>query len=339
MGLIDLDGIPDANDIVTFRRGSGATYTVTFPGVGTGTTPVDYVSDRLLVGSNTTSFAEAQFNPAPSTYTAENATTAESGRAIIIGVLGGDRAAVLNTWLATFSGAAATIGDAAGSNGTLNVDAGTFSISGSTTLDDELIIGNHGTGAFNVNNGAAVTLTGADGDTVLGKYALSSGTATVSGSGSTWRMGDKLTIGSGGGGALSVAGGGHVASDWGYIGYDAGSSGTATVDGIGSAWVVDLAVDVGETGIGTMNITAGGHVNSTSGVIGYRAGSGGTASIAGSGSSWDAGLGGLYVGYQGVGALKCDDGWTREQWPRLHRLRSRFKRHGYRRWQQLNMDQ
>ena len=53
---------------------------------------------------------------------------------------------MLNTRLATFSGAAATIGDAAGSNGTLNVNAGTFSISGSTTLDDELIIGNHGTG-------------------------------------------------------------------------------------------------------------------------------------------------------------------------------------------------
>ena len=57
-GLIDFDGVPDANDILTFRRGSSTTYTVTFPGVGTGTTPVDYVTDRLLVGSNITSFAE-----------------------------------------------------------------------------------------------------------------------------------------------------------------------------------------------------------------------------------------------------------------------------------------
>ncbi len=306
-GPTDLDGVPDANDIVTFRRGSGATYTVTFPGVGTGTTPVDYVTDRLLVGSNTMSFAEAQFNPAPSTYTAENATTAESGRAIIIGVLGGDSAAVLNTRLATFSGAAATIGDAAGSSGTLNVNAGTFSISGSSTTDDELIVGNHGTGALNVNTGAAVTLTGPNGDTVLGKYALSSGTATVSGSGSTWSAGSNLTIGSGGGGALSVAGGGHVASHWGYIGYGAGSSGTATVDGIGAAWVVDLGVHVGEAGIGAMNITAGGHVTSNSGVIGYSAGSGGTASITGSGSSWDAG-GELFVGYNGVGALNVTAG-------------------------------
>ena len=43
-----------------------------------------------------------------------------------------------------------------------------------------------------MNNGAAVTLTGADGDTVLGKYALSSGTATISGAGSTLRAGNTL---------------------------------------------------------------------------------------------------------------------------------------------------
>ena len=120
-GPIDLDGVPDANDIVTFRRGNIATYTVTFPGAGTGTTPVDYVTDRLLVGSNTTSFAETQFNPAPSTYTAANATTAESGRGMIVGVTAGDTAAMLTTRLATLSAAAATIGDAAGSSGTLNV--------------------------------------------------------------------------------------------------------------------------------------------------------------------------------------------------------------------------
>ena len=136
--------MPDANDIVTFRRGNIAMYAVTFPGVGTGTTPVDYVTDRLLVGSNTTSFAETQFNPAPSTYTAANATTAESGRGIIIGATASDTAATLTTRLATLSATAATIGDPAGSSGTLNVTAGTFHVTGSDASNIELIVGRNG---------------------------------------------------------------------------------------------------------------------------------------------------------------------------------------------------
>ena len=79
-----------------------------------------------------------------------------------------DTAAVLTSRLPTFSGAAATIGDPAGSNGTLNVSAGTFNVTGSDAANLELIVGRNGSGGINVTGGADVNVAQ---DTALGENA------------------------------------------------------------------------------------------------------------------------------------------------------------------------
>ena len=196
---------PGSSDTALFNLGVKQ-YTVSFPGSGPlGMTPVDYITDRLLVGNTATvTFANVD---ALSTYTVNNATTAEAGRGIIIGQVSGDKA-TLNTGLVGvtgLSGVAATIGDAAGSQGTLNV-SGKFNLSG------ELIIGNFGTGTLNVTAGATVSLTGSSGDAVLGINVGSNGTATVSGVGSTWNVSDGLVVGSSGSGTLNITDSGHVNS-------------------------------------------------------------------------------------------------------------------------------
>src|SRR5262245_41673959 len=133
-------GAPTNGDTAVFRLGAAASYVVTFPGTGTGgTTPVNYVTNQLRIGTNTVTFADVS---AASTYTLGNATTAEIGRGIIVGETASDTAASLTTNLVTFSAAAATLGDAAGSQGVLKVDGGTMNVTGSSAMDEELIVGN-----------------------------------------------------------------------------------------------------------------------------------------------------------------------------------------------------
>jgi T5SS/PEP-CTERM-associated repeat protein len=262
-GIIDLDGVPDSNDTVTFRRGSGVTYSVNFPGVLL--TPVDYITDRLLVGSNSVTLADVKFGAA-STYAVANTTTSETGRAIIVGVSASDTAAVLTNRLPAFSGAAATIGDAAGSSGTLDVSAGTFSVTASDAANVELIVGRYGDGAINVTGGAGVKVTQ---DAMLGEYAGSSGMANVSGAGSTWTNGFSslfgsgfLTVGSAGAGTLAITDGGFVSSNAGSsMGSATGSNGLATVDGAGSTWTVVRNLHLGVSGSATLNVAHAGQVN------------------------------------------------------------------------------
>jgi hypothetical protein len=135
------NGVP-GGDTAVFRRGTALSYTVTFPGAGLRNDPIDFVTDQLRVRSNTVSFVDGtDFNHVvvASTYTLGNSTTAESGRAIIIGETASDKTAVLTTRLAALSAAAVTISDTFGSNGTLNVSAGTFHVTGSDISNYELI--------------------------------------------------------------------------------------------------------------------------------------------------------------------------------------------------------
>ena len=299
--------LPGSGDTAEFSRGGGVSYTVTFPGTGSGgATPVNYVSDQLRVGNNSVRFIDATSAlppqlPIPSTYTLNNATTAESGRGIIIGVTSSDTAAVLTTELATLSAAAATLGDAAGSGGTLNVSAGTFHVTGSSFGDRELIVGNHGTGLLAVSGGANVNVDGLYGDSVLAKSSGSRGTATVSGVGSSWTNGLALYVGQGGDGTLSVTTGGKVSDGTGYLGYSAASTGVATVDGAASAWT-NTDLFVGYSGMGTFNVLAGGQVSSQVAFLGVQPGSAGTASVDGAGSTW-VNTGNVILGAAASGTL------------------------------------
>ena len=80
----DFDNVPDSNDLVTFRGGAHATYTVAFP--GNGSTPVNFVTDQLQVGTNSVTFADGTviIPPSmvpitvPSTYALDDTSTTET---------------------------------------------------------------------------------------------------------------------------------------------------------------------------------------------------------------------------------------------------------------------
>src|SRR4051812_16529083 len=163
------NGVPGSSDTAIFREGIGATYAVTFNGTNPLAPPVHYFSDRLIVGNNNVTFSRSLIG---ADYSVVNATTAEAGRGIIVGELGGvvlDTATLTTTF--PLSGVAATIADAPETTGTLNVSGGTFSLSGNNTTDHEFIVGNHGAGTLNVTNGAGVLMSGTSADATIGNHS------------------------------------------------------------------------------------------------------------------------------------------------------------------------
>src|SRR5439155_27079159 len=126
-----------------------------------------------------------------------------------------------------------------------------------------------------------------------GQSPGSNGTATVSGSGSTWTNLVFCFVGSDGTGTLNITNGGTVtASDTG-VGAGVGL-GIVLVDGAGSTWSHDGTITIGgnANGVGMLTISNGGTVFTGGGggsfgsVIGYNSGSNGTVQVSGVGSSW-----------------------------------------------------
>jgi len=119
-----------------------------------------------------------------------------------------------------------------------------------------------GLGAGHKENG---TLTIAEGLAVtsssgyLGHTSGSTGTATVTGTGSEWTN-THLHVGVDGSGSLSVEAGGHVSSTTGYLGYAPGSTGAATITGVGSTWTNTYSLYVGPSGTGMLTVADGGSV-------------------------------------------------------------------------------
>ena len=338
------NGVPDGVDTAIFDRGASIAYHVSFPGGAIFDPPLNYLIDALRVHSNNVTFRD---NSSPFT-TAPSLTVANPGVSIIIGHNAGELA-VLNSRLIRLSGATTSIGRAAGANGTLNVSAGTFSMSG------DIGVGNSGVGALNVTGGARVedrlgiigefvnsqghaTVSDANSQWInstglfvgyrgtgtlaiqnggsatsalgfIGDQPGSNGTATVAGSGSTWTSSDTLSVGSFGTGSLTIEAGGSVVSNNGTLGAWAGSTGTATVTGAGSTWTNVGRLEVGVGGMGALAIQSGGKVTSTTGTIGVHAGSTGSATVAGTGSTWTDSVG-LVVGSEGTGSLMIESGGT-----------------------------
>ena len=291
--------VPGPGDFVSFEVGSGNPYTVTFPGnelgVG-GTVTANYTTEHLRVRDNAVTFAgSTQAGRGPSTYTVASPTLTEANRGIIIGVFGGENA-VLNVSnfgmvccgrLSSVNTAAATIGDFAGANGTLNMNTGVFSVTGSGSAIDvyehELIVGNHGTGTLNVNNGADVHVSGFVGTTSLGNHATGVGTVNVSGAGSTWSNEWRLYVGLEGRGTFTVQNGGTFIGSITQIGAFPGGTGTVTVTGSGSTWTnTSGSFYVGGLGQGFVNIENGGVMSGSFGNIDH-----GAAVVTGAGSRWN----------------------------------------------------
>ncbi len=138
--------------------------------------------------------------------------------------------------------------------GTLKVDG---TIASSVTATGNTIVGNSGTGTLNIQNGGTVT----DVVGIIGALVGSTGTATVTGAGSTWSNSGALTVGYNGTGTLNIQNGGMVTDQVGNIGINSGSTGTVTVSGTGSTWSSSFDFAVGGSGTGTLNIQNGAVVN------------------------------------------------------------------------------
>ena len=183
-----------------------------------------------------------------------------------------------------------------GSGGSLNVSASSTS---------ELGAGFKAAGSLRIADGRNISSSGG----FLGYFSGSSGTAVVSGTGSTWTCASHLFVSSYGTGSLTIQDGGRVSSSSGYIGGGSGCNGTALVSGTGSTWTTTDWFIVGRYGTGTLTVQDGGQISSAYGRLGDVAGSSGTTVVSGSGSRWTCtGTWGLFVGYYGAGSLIVQDG-------------------------------
>ena len=158
-------------------------------------------------------------------------------------------------------------------------------------------------GTLRIAGGTAITSTYG----YLGYWSGSSGTATVTGTGSTWNN-SSIYVAYYGTGVLNVSAGGRVTnSSAGYLGNYTGSVGTATITDTGSSWTSSSGFYVGNSGSGTLNVQAGGQVSNTNGYLGFSSGSTGTVTVTGTGSMW-TNNGTLYVGGSGSGMLNIAAG-------------------------------
>lgn len=313
-------GIPADGDLVSFEVPQ--TITVTFPGNLLGLSPAAFVTSFLWARVGIVTFSgSAEVDRDNVTYTVDSTTMTEADRGIIIGLLSGDHAELhlrpagpSGLGLVKFRAAAATIGNAPGSVGTIDVGFGAFEVFGSDSTETELIIGNHGTGTLRIGNGAALNVTGFNSRVTVGNHADGVGEVTVTGAGSTWTNHNELWVGGSGTGSLVIQDGGRLrcASLAGFsnvIGTFPGAGGSVTVDGFGSTWTYGNRLVIGNGGDGTLTVTNGGSVVSSPSVL-TQIGSDGTGAVTvtGAGSLWDAG--GLQVGSTGTGVLAVRDGGT-----------------------------
>lgn len=220
---------------------------------------------------------------------------------------------------ATVDNAWAYVGNMPGGNGTLTVQgkdssgkASTWSSSGPVYIGVEP--GSNGT--LNILDGATVTNSEL---VIISRDNGSTGTAIVSGPGSTWESArpESFRIGGGGSGTLQINHGGTVRSGQGILGYDAGSDGRVTVSGPGSTLDSLNNIFVGFGGTGVLEVLDGATVSTmqTGGgaasiYLGFYNNGQGTVTVSGSNgntatlSATDT----LNVGVNGSGTMNIEKG-------------------------------
>lgn len=183
--------------------------------------------------------------------------------------------------------------------GTIRAEGGTTNLTGdSSGFTGKVSIG---TASLNVVGGALLS----NDKGHIGELAGEVGTATVTGTGSSWDNASHLYVGNLGTGTLRVENGGAVTNTMGYVGAYAGSTGTAIVTGTGSSWANSNYLYVGQFDTGSLTVSNGGAVSNTNGYVGNNAV--GTALVTGSGSTW-TNVNDLYVGVNNHGTLNIEDG-------------------------------
>ncbi|MDB5188382.1 MAG: outer rane autotransporter barrel protein, partial [Candidatus Kaiserbacteria bacterium] len=191
------------------------------------------------------------------------------------------------------------IGHQQGATGTLSVDgAGSiFNAFGNLSIGGDDANATGGNGSVSVTNGGTIA---AQQFILIGGSAGSTGTVTVSGTGSNITGTSLLAVGDQGTGTLSVLNGATVTDLVGNIGNQ--GSGTATVDGAGSSLVLSSLFTVGNFGSGILTVSNGGAISSGDLYVGGGAGVSGLVTVTDAGSTM-TGDGVVNIGYQGAGDL------------------------------------
>jgi T5SS/PEP-CTERM-associated repeat protein len=185
------------------------------------------------------------------------------------------------------------IGRTAGSTGTLTFD-GTGGSSPTLTFTggagNQLIIGDGGTGNFNVQGGAQITvgasvIIGNEGNTGMGS---GTGNATVKGQNSSLTITGNLVVGEGGTGTLMIMNGDTVSvGGMAILGDQNGSNGTLTLDGAGSKLTLTTmgnSLMIGNDGIGTLTAQNGASVTLSATQLGLQADGSGVINVIGTGA-------------------------------------------------------
>lgn len=274
----------------------------------------------LLVGNNPASAGWLTVDGAGSTINLLND--------LHVGISGTGTLAVTNGGVINSS--QLILGTNAGGDGTATVDGAGSQINPFTYI----VVGSGGTGTLNITNGGQVS-GGYFYGTSIGDQSGSTGTVTVSGTGSKLQTG-QLTIGNNGTGTLNVShggqasagiislgnnagasgtlaitAGGQAAAGQMYVGY--GGTGTLTVDGAGSTLEVASSLAVGYFATGTLRISNGGQVLAATAspatiTVGY--GASGAIAIDGPGSTFGFAGSTLYLGYGSAGTMAITNGGT-----------------------------
>ncbi len=202
----------------------------------------NHTTDRLFVRNGL-----VMFNLSGRTYTLDHAG---GNAAVVVGQFAGNNAE-LRLQNGTLTGPSATLGAAAGSQGTVRVGGGA-----NWNVSNTLVVGESGTGHLLVESGGQLNTFSSQ----LGDNLGSSGTATVTGAGSVWDSSDILFVGFDGDGTLNVLNGGVVNGLIGVLGTGLDSEGTAVVSGTGSQWN-NQDIIVGQNGTGSLTVSSGGVVS------------------------------------------------------------------------------
>ncbi len=148
------------------------------------------------------------------------------------------------------------------------------------------------------HGGSLRTSSAANFSNVIGTFAGSRGTVTVTGAGSTWTNSNELRVGNSGDGTLVISDGGSLINNAAaFTSIGQSTTGTAQVTGAGSTWNTPGPIHVGSTGRGALAVLDGGSLASGSARIGGLNAGAGEVLVAGAGSTWTVTNGPLEIGF------------------------------------------
>lgn len=214
-----------------------------------------------------------------------------------------------------FTGANWVTGAVPTATGTVVIDVTSPSsteIDGADAVAMTLTVGEAGTGELLISNGGTLTVlnTGTN-STYIGRDVGSTGTVTVTGSGSRLETDYWISVGSSGGGTLNVLDGATAYFEGFFTIANRNTSiATTNVSGAGSKLETNSQLTVGNYGEGYLNVLDGASVYSLNSsrriFVGYLRNSTGTVLVSGTGSLFQSAEA-LIVGWNGEGNVTVSD--------------------------------